>query len=119
LSDYGAAELYWIVAAKRPDLIENAKAFLKELNCEFVNSPLEPNTLISDPKDMPIVNAAILADVDIIISGDKHFLDMNLQRPKVMTVADFLEKETSFADVSQNGRAKPATEFVTLPVGAK
>lgn len=93
------AELYRVVAAKRPDLIENEKTFLEELNCEFVNSPLELNTLITDPKDMPILNAAISADVDIIISGDKHFLALDLPKPKVMKITDFLEKETCFADV--------------------
>jgi len=49
--------------------------------------------LIADPKDHPILNAAIIADVDIIISGDKHFLDLKLEHPKTMSVAEFLDGE--------------------------
>ncbi|MDR1617359.1 MAG: hypothetical protein LBR98_10260 [Syntrophomonadaceae bacterium] len=43
-----------------------------------------PRKLIADPKDAPILNAAILADVDVIVSGDKHFLSLSLERPKVI-----------------------------------
>ena len=45
---------------------------------------------MSDPKDEPILNAAILADVDLIISGDKHFLSLDIERPKPMNSADYL-----------------------------
>ena len=44
-----------------------------------------------DPKDVPILNAAIIADVDIIISGDKHFLELGLERPKTMKAAEYLD----------------------------
>ena len=37
-------------------------------------APQEPSKLISDPKDHPILNAAIVSGVDIIISGYGHFL---------------------------------------------
>ena len=53
-------------------------------------APLSPQKLIADPKDAPILNAAILAEVDIILSGDKHFLVLDIERPKVMTAAEYL-----------------------------
>jgi len=40
---------------------------------------------------VPILNAAIIENVDIIISGDKHFLSLNIERPKIMKVAEYLE----------------------------
>jgi len=46
---------------------------------------------IADPKDAPILNAAIRENVDIIISGDSHFLSLELERPKVLTPAQYLE----------------------------
>jgi len=64
---------------------------LAELSFELIPAPQSPSKLIADPKDAPILNAAILADVDIIISGDKHFLNMDIERPRVLTVAKYLE----------------------------
>ena len=44
-----------------------------------------------DPKDIPILNAAIIAGVDIIISGDRHFLELDLEQPKTMKAAEYLD----------------------------
>lgn len=68
------------------------EVFLAELTFELVPAPEHPQKLIRDPKDQPILNAAILADVDIIISGDKHFLSLDLERPKTMTAVLYLEQ---------------------------
>ena len=48
---------------------------------------------IRDVKDQPILNAAILYDVDVILTGDKDFLSLDLDRPACMTAAQFLESE--------------------------
>jgi predicted nucleic acid-binding protein len=42
--------------------------------------------------DTNILNAAIIADVDVIISGDKHSLDLEMDHPKIMSVAEFLDE---------------------------
>lgn len=52
---------------------------------------------IRDVKDQPILNGAIIADVDIILTGDKDFLSLDLDRPKCMTAAEFLENEGATA----------------------
>ena len=49
--------------------------------------------LIRDAKDQPILNAAIVADVDVILTGDKDFLSLDMEHPKCLTVAEFLENE--------------------------
>lgn len=49
--------------------------------------------LIRDTKDQPILNAAIMSDVDIILTGDKDFLSLEMEHPKCMTVAQFFESE--------------------------
>ena len=41
-------------------------------------------------KDRPILRAAIVAGVDIIITGDKDFLEAGLAEPKIMTPAEFI-----------------------------
>lgn len=55
----------------------------------------ERSPYISDPKDQPVLNAAIMAGVDVIVSGDKHFLKLDMERPKPMSVADFWQLEQS------------------------
>ena len=49
--------------------------------------------LIRDTKDQPILNSAILYNVDIILTGDKDFLCLNMEHPKCMTVTQFLDAE--------------------------
>jgi len=46
---------------------------------------------IRDTSDRPILRAAIAAGVDILITGDKDFLESNVRIPKIMTIAAFLE----------------------------
>jgi len=48
---------------------------------------------MSDPKDSPILNAAIMADVDVIISGDNHFLTLDIEHPKILSPAKYVEIE--------------------------
>ena len=45
---------------------------------------------IRDVKDRPILRAAMNADVDILLTGDKDFLEADIEMPKTMTAAEFL-----------------------------
>lgn len=51
---------------------------------------LEQEKIIRDTKDRPILRAAINADVDILLTGDKDFLEADIEKPEIMTAADFL-----------------------------
>jgi putative PIN family toxin of toxin-antitoxin system len=92
LCDYIISELRNVVARKRSDLLDDIDVLLAKLSFELVAAPQEPSKLIPDPKDHPILNAAIIADIDIIISGDSHFLKLKLEHPKTMSVAEFLDE---------------------------
>jgi len=91
LCDYIISELRNIVSKKRPDLLADIDVLMAKLPYELILAPCQPNKLISDPKDHSILNAAIIADVDIIISGDRHFLELEMETPKTMSVAEFLD----------------------------
>lgn len=91
LCDYIVSELRDVIKRKRPNLLADAEVLLAELSYEMIIAPVEPAKLIGDPKDQPILNAAIVADVDIIISGDKHFLSLDMRHPKVVTAAQYLD----------------------------
>lgn len=50
---------------------------------------------IRDAKDRPILRAAIAGDVDIIVTGDKDFLEAAINYPLIMTPAEFLSYDTT------------------------
>ena len=45
---------------------------------------------IRDVKDRPILRAAIRAKADVLLTGDKDFLESGLKSPKILTPAAFL-----------------------------
>ena len=47
---------------------------------------------VRDGKDTPILATAILEDVDLFITGDKDFLVLEMENPKILTMKDFLEQ---------------------------
>ena len=91
LSDYNISEFRRIAKEKFSGVEADIDLFLTELTYELILAPEAPQKLISDPKDAPILNAAIISDVDIIISGDKHFFNLKIEQPKVLTAAGYLE----------------------------
>lgn len=63
------------------------------LSYELIPAAPHAQKLIRDAKDQPILNAAILHDVDIILTGDKDFLSLDMEHPKCVTVTQFLNDE--------------------------
>lgn len=63
------------------------------LTLELVPIPTEENiseSQIRDIDDRPILRAAIKANADILLTGDKDFLESGLKNPAIMTPAEFL-----------------------------
>ena len=46
---------------------------------------------VRDIKDRPILRAAINAGADILLTGDKDFLESGIEDPRVMTASEFVE----------------------------
>ncbi len=74
LCDRNIAELRDILGRKAPKYLPDAEVLLAEMSYELI----------------PAVDHA---DVDIILTGDKDFLSLDMEHPKCMTVAQFLESE--------------------------
>ena len=45
---------------------------------------------VRDVNDRPIMRAAVVAEVDVILTGDKDFLESGIVEPKIMNAAEFL-----------------------------
>lgn len=46
--------------------------------------------LIRDVKDRPIIRAALYAGVELLLTGDKDFLESSVDDPQIISVTDFL-----------------------------
>lgn len=86
-------ELHNILKRKAPQYLPDSQVLLDRLSYEMIPSITTTQKLIRDPKDQPILNAAVIYGVDIIVTGDKDFLSLDLKRPKCMSVAEFLANE--------------------------
>jgi len=91
LCEQNLAELREVIRRKAPEYLSDAEALLRELSYELIPVSHHAEKLIRDPKDQPILNAAILANVDLLITGDKDFLVLELEQPRCITAAQFLE----------------------------
>ena len=93
LCDRNITELREILKRKAPKYLPDAEVLLAELSYELIPAVDYAEKLIRDAKDQPILNAAIMSDVDVILTGDKDFLSLDMEHPKCMTAAQFLESE--------------------------
>ena len=93
LCDRNIYELRDILERKAPRYLPDAEVFLAELSYELIPAVDHAEKLMRDAKDQPILDAAMLYGVDIILTGDKDFLCLDLEQPRCMTVAAFLAEE--------------------------
>ena len=63
------------------------------LTLELVPIPTDENTSesqVRDADDRPILRAAIAAKADVLLTGDKDFLESSVDDPRIISVAEFL-----------------------------
>ena len=88
-------ELRHIFNRKFPHRIASLEQFLSIalMTLDLVPTPIEEHSSenkIRDVKDRPILRAAIYAKADILLTGDKDFLESGLDNPKIITASEFL-----------------------------
>ncbi len=95
ICDQNIEELKRIFNKKFPTKLDTLDRFLSiaSLSIEIVQVPVEEDSsesLIRDFNDRPILRAAIFAKVDILLTGDKDFLESGIENPKIMTAIEFI-----------------------------
>ena len=88
-------ELRRIFNRKFPQKIHALETFLSLalMTLELVPTPVEVHvseSKVRDVNDRPILRAAIHAKADILLTGDKDFLESGLATPQILTAADFV-----------------------------
>jgi putative PIN family toxin of toxin-antitoxin system len=95
LATYIVDELRRVFHRKFPDKTEHLERYLEREEFELCVTPHDLRHVVLPPvrdtKDEPVLASAILADVDILITGDKDFANVDINRPVVLTPAAFLE----------------------------
>ncbi|MCL1999226.1 MAG: putative toxin-antitoxin system toxin component, PIN family [Turicibacter sp.] len=96
LSEYAVNELKKATLNKTPHQATKINEILAKLNYTLVKLPLEdpPDEYFNlrDPNDIPILQAAVDEDMDILITGDKDFEDVIIKKPQIMNMSTFADK---------------------------
>lgn len=92
-------EMRRIFNRKFPAKIQALETFLSLalLTLEVVNIPDSEYTSensIRDVNDRAILRVAIFAKADVLVTGDKDFLESDIVNPKILTAAEFLNFES-------------------------
>ena len=95
-------ELKAVTAKKFPDkmkLVDDYLSIAAHINLEVIEpkeKALPEENQIRDEKDKTILRAALQGKADIILTGDKDFLESVITNPRIVTAAEFLSEEFSF-----------------------
>jgi len=95
LSSFVIEELKTVVQRKFEGRAAELDHFLTVLPFEYVYTPDEMDAglfEIRDEMDYPVLYSAIVEDVDILITGDKDFADIDIEKPEILTPNEFVGK---------------------------
>ena len=94
--DYVIEELRLVTERKFPAKKIFLERFFTELPFELVYTPktldMDELLIIRDPEDSPILATAILENVDVLITGDKDFLVLDMEMPDIVNMTEFIER---------------------------
>ena len=89
-------ELHRVFNKKFKDKLLYLEKFLSKFSFELVYTPqdikIEKYPTIRDVADLPILVSAIIEDIDVIVTGDKDFFDVEIEKPEIITVKEYFER---------------------------
>ena len=94
LCSYVIDELHEVVDDKFSSKKDDVERFLLELPFEFIYTPkiVSPQDMVAmrDKDDEKVLYSAMIADVDVLITGDKDFYAVDIDRPEILSPSDFV-----------------------------
>lgn len=91
VSDYIDREFKDILEKKWPQKAEKVYLLFRKLNINFCSSTKDCLGRLRDKKDEPVLSDAIYHKIDVILSGDRDFLEAEMERPLIYSPAMMLE----------------------------
>ena len=95
ICSYTVQELKELIDTKFKVSQKDLDEFLKIFPFNLVYSPTSVDKKlfnIRDKDDYIILHTAIIEDVEIFITGDKDFDDVDIDKPEIINATEFLEK---------------------------
>lgn len=95
ISSYTKEECKEVFEKKFPEKLKQLEIFFDGINFEEFATPnkIDENKYpkIRDAKDLPVLASAILSDSDILLTGDKDFEDLKIDKPLIFSPAKYFE----------------------------
>lgn len=95
ISSYTKEECKEVFERKFPEKLKQLEIFFDGINFEEFTTPnkIDENKYpkIRDLKDLPVLASAILSDSDILLTGDKDFEDLKIDKPLIFSPARYFE----------------------------
>jgi putative PIN family toxin of toxin-antitoxin system len=95
IASYSIEEAKQVFLRKFPDKLKALESFLATIDYELFETPkkIDKNKFpfIRDIYDLPVLASAIISDVDILITGDKDFDNIKLNKPLIFTPNEYYE----------------------------
>lgn len=88
-------EVKGVVSYKFPHKVDETDAFFASISFEYQHTPTnddEEQIKIRDDSDRKIIASAKMAQVDVLITGDKDFFDRTYDGIEILTPAGFMKK---------------------------
>ena len=95
VTEYVDLEFRRVVNKKFSDRKEKILSDYAEKNFKIYPSTTEILGKVRDEKDIPVLSDAIFHEVDILLTGDKDFLESEIENPLIMspiTLFEYLNK---------------------------
>lgn len=94
VSDYVTKEFTEKIYLKWPDKADKLLEVVHRMPFHFCKSTKKLQGNLRDKKDIPVLSDALYHGIDVILTGDKDFLEAELEKPIVFSVSmldEFLE----------------------------
>jgi putative PIN family toxin of toxin-antitoxin system len=95
LSQYTIHEVEDVFKEKFPHRIEEMKGFIKKTPYELfilgkIDSVKYP--AVRDMDDLPVLANAIESNIDLLVTGDKDFDDVTIEKPRIMKPKKYIDE---------------------------
>lgn len=95
ISSYTKEECKEVFERKFPEKLKQLEIFFDGINFEEFTTPnkIDENKYpkIRDVKDLPVLASAILSDSDILLTGDKDFEELKIDKPLIFSPTRYFE----------------------------
>lgn len=95
VSEYVDSEFKEKLQMKWPDKAGKVYEIYRKMDFKFCKSTTEKFGELRDEKDIPVLSDALYHHIDLILTGDKDFLEANLEKPLVFSPSmmyDYMKK---------------------------